>query len=503
MGNQLKWSGFKPQAQRLYIGLSGRYCLLFFRLFLIVCCLFFTRDISAQESLELTLREAVEIALRENLSLNEETLNAGISRAEIMVKQGEFDPNFKLQSVGSFKKGVAESMITGDEQRILTAEASLGGKAHSGTAYELKWSNKRFRGNSTFLTVNPYYSSELTFSITQPLLKGLGREIQQSHVLAAKHNLEISMLKLYDRADQVIIDTVKAYWDLLSARDELEVAELSLKLANNVLLEVKARIDAGMFAPIEIYKAEAEVALREETLLKNKKLINDAEDALRVRMNLRDWSKGIVPLERPVLPAEGPLPIEIAVNTAMEKRKDLRQAVIEKKNKGLLRKYFENQQLPDLSVIGSAGLNSLSGDYDDTINKLDSGKYYSWQLGLSLSIPLGNRAAKGNAAKARLDEEKADNGLRILEQKIFTEVREAWRSLRLAYETIEATKKTRIATEKRLEAEEGRFRVGMATVNDVLKFQEDYVRALSSEKRAFVTYAKSSVELEKATGTLQ
>ncbi|MFZ6017327.1 MAG: TolC family protein [Nitrospirota bacterium] len=473
-------------------------------LLLTAYCLLLITDAFGAEKLELTLKEAIDITLKENLSLIEERLTPQISEAEIKVEEGEFDPKLKLQVSESYQKSATPYIYylrEGREERTFMSEAGIEGKINTGATYELKWTNERFKGTSTFLSLNPYYTSDLTLTATQPLLKGLGKDIQESNLNVARNNLEISKLRLDDRASQIIADTTKAYWDLISARDELEVAELSLRLAKNLLDEAKARIEAGVLAPVEIYKAEAEVALREEALLRSRKLISDAEDRLRVTMNLREWHKEIVPVERPPEPSELPL-VESALNTAISNRKDLRQARIEKRNKEILRKFYGNQQLPDLSIVGSTGLNGLNGNYSDTLDKLGSGDYYSWEVGVSLTIPIGNRTAKGNMLKAKYDEEKADISLKALEQKITAEVREAWRLLHLTSESITATKKTRIASEKRLEAEEGRFRVGMATMNDVLKFQEEYARSVSSEKKARTDYAKAIVEFERAKGTL-
>lgn len=477
--------------------------LTFFCLQFAVYCLLLPSSVFAVDVIELTLKEAVDIAVKENLSLMDEKQNLHISDAEIKVKEGEFDPQFTLQLSESYQKNASPYIYysTVGEERAFMSGAGIEGKIHTGTKYELKWTNERFKSNSTFLSLNPYYSSGLALTVSQPLLKGMGKEIQESNLNVAKNNLDISRLRLNDKAMQIISDTTKAYWDLLSAREELEVTELSLKLARNLLDEAKARIEAGLLAPVEIYKAEAEVAFREEALLRAKKFISDAEDRLRVTLNLKEWQKGILPVDKPPEPSELPS-MESALNTAISNRKELRQASIDKKNKGIIRRFYENQKLPDLNIFGSTGLNGLNSSYSETLDKLSSGRYYSWQVGLSLNIPIENNAAKGNVLKARYDEQKADINLKAIEQKIITEVREAWRSLNLASESIAATKKTRIASGKRLDAEEGRLRVGMATMNDVLKFQEEYTRSLSSEKRAKIDYAKAIVELERVTGTL-
>lgn len=487
--DQNKSLRFMPHVSRFTV-----YCLLSTIYFLLLIS-----DAFSTEKLELTLEEAIDIALKENLSLTEERLNPLISGADIKVKEGEFEPSLNLSLSESYKKRQTASILPGAEERLLSYDLTFSGKIDTGTTYELKWNNDRIRGTGYLLS--PFYTSDLALTMSQPLLKGFGKSIQKSNLNIARNSLEISRLKTDNKAVGIISDTAKAYWGLSSARNDLEVAELSLRLAKNLLDEAKAKIEAGVLAPVEIYKAEAEVALREETLLKARKLISDAEDNLRAVMNLKDWQKEIIPVEKVPSPSELP-PIERALDAAFKNRRDYKQASIDRKNKEVLRKFYDNQKYPDLNAFASVGLNGLNGTYSDALDKLGSGNYYSWQFGLSLSIPIGNRTAKGNYLKAKHEEEKADIAIRVIEQKIIVEMRESWRSLKLAVESIAATTKTRIAAEKRLKAEEGRFKVGMATMNDVLKFQEEYAKALSSEMKAHVDYAKAVIELERVKGTL-
>lgn len=466
--------------------------------------LLFTSNVFAEDVVELTLNEAISIALRENLLLMEERQSVHISEAGIKVIEGEFDPRFKFLADTSYDKDITPFryyLVDVKEERPVVAEAGIEGKVNTGATYKLKWRNERFKGPEAFLTINPYYRSELKLTITQPLLKGRGKEIQESRLNVARNNHEISKLRLDNKISEVIFDTTMAYWELLSARDELEVAELSLRLARNLLDEAKAKIEAGLLAPVEIYKAEAEVALREEVLFRTKKLVSDAEDRLRLAMNLNEWQKEIIPVDRPSKPSGLPT-LESVLDVALSERKELRQAYLEKKNKEILRKFYENQRLPDVGIFCSTGLNGLGSSYTDAVNKLSSLRYYSWQAGVYLSIPVKNTTAKGDMLKARYEEKKADIIFRSLKQKIINEVRHSWRSLQLAAELIAVTEKTRIASEKRLAVEEEKFRLGMSTMNDVLRFQEEYAKSLLSEKKAMINYAKAVVNMERATGTL-
>jgi outer membrane protein TolC len=167
-----------------------------------------------------------------------------------------------------------------------------------------------------------------------------------------------------------------------------------------------------------------------------------------------------------------------------------------------MRNYYKNQMLPDLDLVGSAGLSGLDTSHGGAFDSVASGDYYTWEIGLVLEIPIGNRAQKGQYLRAKHEAELAELRIKKLRQEITVDVRTALRAVELARESVRASGRSRVASEKRLEAEEERFRRGMATLNDVLTFQKEYADAISSEKRAIADYASSSVSLRRASGTL-
>jgi outer membrane protein TolC len=457
---------------------------------------------SAQEKLELTLDEAVGIALRKNLTVAEQNLLVRKGEAEIKVWEGEFDPAIELLAERAFEKESVPSDILSAEEHLFNYEASLGGKLRTGTEYELVYAGGKVRSSDTlFLNINPYYSSDLALSFSQPLLKGFGKSVQESNITVAKTELEIARLNAEHKSMEIIADTVSAYWELYFRKNELDVAGLSLKLAENTLEEVKTKIEAGALASVEIYGAEAEVAVRDEKLIQARKAVSDAEDALREVVNLGDWQSDIIPVEALPEPEDVPM-LGGLLEDAFKNRRDYKQALREYENRKVLSSFYRNQRLPGLDLIGSIGLNGLSGSYGDALDDTYSGEFYSWGVGVSVSIPLGNRTAEGNYIKARRDEDIAEIDVERVKQAIMIEVREAHRALELSRESIEANRRKRIASEKRLRAEEERFRLGMATLNDVLEFQESYALALSSEQKALTDYARSETNIKKVTGIL-
>jgi outer membrane protein TolC len=455
----------------------------------------------AAEKLEFTVEEAVDMALERNLSLKIERYFVPVSEADLLAEKGAFDPTFVLNLSKSSAETQSPTLLTATEEDRLTGDLMLGGKMSLGTKYELRWMQERTKSNSVFLLVDPYYRSDLTLTLRQPLLKGLGSRVQESGIAIARNNLVASRLREDAAAMDVVSGTVEAYWELYFSRADLEVSEFSLELARRTLEEVRARIEAGSLPPVEIHKAEAEVAQRQADLIQARKLVADREDLLLESMNLEEWDAEISTLSSPPEPEE-PLALEAAVSAALANRRDYRQGALALENARIERDFQANQKLPELDIFGTTGFDGTDREYGRAVEEMFAGDFFKWEVGVTFRMPLPNRQARGRHLRAAREAERAETAVARLRQSIRVEVREAWREARRSIETIRANERVRVASERRLEAENERFRAGKATLKDVLDFQEDYIRALSAERRARVDYAIARVRLERVQGTL-
>jgi outer membrane protein TolC len=170
-------------------------------------------------------------------------------------------------------------------------------------------------------------------------------------------------------------------------------------------------------------------------------------------------------------------------------------------NLDILTKVAKNQMLPGLDLKASYGLNGIDKKYKDTWGKLDDADTYSWAVGLNLEVPLGNRWAKNEFSKRKMDQNKASLILEGLKQRIEVEVREATRKVNTCLKRIEATKQARLLSEQRLKAEEERLHLGLTTSVEVLRFQEGLAAAEAKEVTATIDYLKAWVTLSRVTGT--
>ncbi len=467
-------------------------------LWICVVLLTFT-TLTAGEVIRLSLREAVRMGVEKNLGLKISRYEPMKAEQEILKNKGAFDPTVSLSLSRAYDRSQSPTIVVSSEQRSLETTLSLEGKLFTGTQYSLRWNYQKFRGDSAFLTINPYHLTELTLSVSQPLLKGAGKEIQKSMIYISEKDRDISEERLRGYTEELIVKVVKAYLALRLAEEGYKAAELSLRLGENILKEVKAKIETGLLPSVEIYKAEAEVAKRETALLEAKNRLKDAEDHLRVLLNI-PWYQEIK-----VLPEEykrRDFTLDELIDKALTRRGDIKEAELQLQKAEVLERYYKNRTLPDLEVFASYGLSGLSSSSSDAFDRLSEGGDKNWTVGIAFQMPLFNRTSKAAYYRARYERLQAEDRLRELKKKVVFEIRKRLRALRLAEKEIESRRKIRIAYQKRYEAEEGRFREGLATLNDVLRYQEEYIEALLQEKKAVFDCVAAFVELKKAEGGL-
>jgi outer membrane protein len=455
----------------------------------------------AEEPLSLSLDDAVIRAVEHNLGLKVERYTPLITAQQILKEEGAFDPKLALEVNEAFQKGISPTVVESEQQRAITLDFSLSGKIPTGTAYKLAWDYQKVHGDSPYLIYNPYYLTDLSLTINQPILKGFGIGNQMTPINAAKKSFEISEYELVKKAEELVNTTVKSFYDVILAREGLDIAKFSLSMGEKILKEVQAKVKGGIAVNVDLYNAQAEVAKREEMLLTAENALKDALDVFRKILSLEDFDQE-VNLIKPTTEPSKPPAIEDSLQDAQSFRADLQQAITDLEKKKMLTKYYRNQKLPDLIIFGAAGPSGLAPTSSGAFERLDDHTDYTWKIGLSFQMPLFQREARSNYLKAKFEEEQADESLKELSQRITVEVRQAWRSVYLALKKIDASKKTRFYSEKRLAAEERRYQEGFTTLYDLLKFQEEYVRSLFSEKKVGCDYFVAYAAYEKARGTL-
>ncbi len=465
----------------------------------------------SNESLSLALKDVVERVLKNNLSISVQGYNSQINEQFIFEKEAVFDPTLGFVfSVGEETRLRASSLANPKTRnQDYKWNFSVSQKFITGGDYKLAVDSNRNQTSSSFSSLNPKYLSEMDLTITQPLLKGFGIDLNKREIYIAKNDQNISSHQFRKKVIDTIAETENIYWDLVFSIEDLKVKETSLQRARDLEKQVKAQVDVGTLAELEILQAKSDVASREQQLLNAQNLIEDNGDNLKNILNLafdsEEGLKRIIPADSPLFIPGSEHSLEEALNTALTHRPDLLAKKKELESRNIEAKYNENQMLPTLDLVASLGLNGLAGDsatkkngYDEALSKAFSTEYRLWQFGINLSYPLGNRTAKSKLAAKRLEVAQLLLDIKDLEKTIVLGVREAHRQIQTDAKRVQAARVARKFAEEKLNAEEKKFKVGLSTSFNVLTFQEDLALEQSNEIKAVIDHKKSITRLNQA-----
>jgi len=477
-------------------------------------------DIVLTHTLEMSLQEVIANTLKNNVSIAIQNFQSQIRREEIITQEADFDPNISFEGNATQERQLSAFSVSNPKTNVNTQSFELGfdQKLKLGTQYELKFRNERTETDSFFSKLSPLYSTRFEVNLTQPLLKNFGQDINSSNIYIAKNNLDISDFEFKNKVIEVISDAENVYWDLVFSREDLKVQQKSVQRAKDLERRVRAQVEVGTLAPLEILQAQSEVASREEAVIQAQKLIQDNQDNLKNILNIPfdspDGMKEIQPLDFPQFLIETPISLKDSIRTALMIRPDHLSKKKELESKNVLVKFNENQLYPTLDLVASFGLNGISGDrsgipppspftgnFGRSQDRAFSGDFSTWEGGLLFKYPLGNRAAKSRLSAAKLAAAQLLMDIKDLEKTIVVEVREAIRQINTDKKRVQAARIARKLAEEKLSAEEKKFEVGLSTSFSVLEFQTDLAEQQSKELKAIIDFNKSKIKFRKVLAT--
>jgi outer membrane protein TolC len=468
----------------------------------------------------ISLQDAALRALQQNLDITVSRQTKDSRLQDIIAEQAKFDPTFSVN--GQYNRQVSplnrpvfgfspSGSSSGTEpqkfdQNSTSLTADLTQNLLTGANYDLNVSpNRTFvGGNPQGFLFNPAWTNGVALTITQPLLRNFGLEINKTFIKVAQNNAKVEEHVFLDRVLTVIATVEQSFWELVFVNENLKVGQLALKAAEELLASNRAKAKAGVMAIVDVLQAQAAVASRVEQVLVAEKAIRDQEDQFRRLLNpveeeLRQDVR-LTPVDKPVQSLEA-LSLEEALDTALQRRPEVLQAGKNVETSEVNTQFAKNQLLPNLSFQGTSGLAGLGSGVSDMVTRNLSGDFYNYGAGLVLSYPLGNRAAISQYHKRQLEGRNAQVTLASIRQQVIVTVREGMRRVQTDFKRIETTRTARIMAEKQLQAEQQRLNVGLSMTRFVLDFQSALATAQANELRAIVDYNKSLSNLARVKAT--
>jgi outer membrane protein TolC len=481
-----------------------------------------------EKTLNLTLEDCILKALKNNYDLAVQVMNPELSDIAVSLAKEKFIPSLSFSYLHRDTNQASFSWLDAADKTIQLSDnytAQLVQEIPLGGSLTMSLTGSKTDSNTRFQTINPRYGTTLTLNFSQPLLRDFGLRMSRREIIVAQNNFDISEKQFAKFVQDLVYQVEQAYWNLVYGIENLNVRQQSLKLAQELLEKNRRSVEVGTLAPIEVLTAQADVASREADILDAQVLVKNYEDALKAVTNLAAEAPDagdvrLMPADRPAF-EKVEANLDQAMTTAMANRPDLFATQIDIQNKELNLSYARNQLLPDLSltaqywspgVSGSmilyenndplfgAVIGTIPGNVSQALKDTFKFRYQNWSLGLTLSIPLNTIFSRAYAAQARISLDQALASFKVQEQQLALEVRSAVRGVETNYMRAEAYRLARELAQKRLEAEEEKFRVGLSTNYFVLQYQRDLTNQQSMELKSLIDYNLSLAKLAQVTG---
>jgi outer membrane protein len=476
----------------------------------------------------ITMNDVVNMMIEKNLDIRSNRFSPRSSYFQSLIFYRTFQPSLRFGANIVRNTNQSNNQLNGVGQLFtsqLRGNYSVGFSQllETGTTLSVDATMNRLSSSSNLSTFNPSYTGQIVYGITQPLLRDFGRTANMRQILISKNNEKVSEIQFETQMTNLLVQAQKTYWDLVFAGEDLKVKQRSLDLANRTLDENKMKVEIGTLAPIDVIQTQSEVASRRDQLLVSTHNITSAEDQIKkLTSNDKDPSMFLIKFqasEQPRRPDSVQIPtLEEAITIAVENRPEMRQALLDMKNRDIDVDYTKNQKLPvfdinasynqngvggrliERSGIGGAASREIPGGITDSFKKLFGYNYTGYQLGFSFVLPIGNKAAEADYNRALNERQLAQSRLEATTQGIALEVRNAITQAEMNRARIETAAITRQYAQQRMEAEQTKFGLGTSTLRFVLEEQRNVAQAESNELQSMVNFTKSIVDLDKAMG---
>jgi outer membrane protein len=399
-----------------------------------------------------------------------------------------------------------------------------------GTQVGLSFNNARQDANPVANIFKPYTTSALGVTLAQPLLRGFGMTVNRRFIRIARNGQRISDLVFQQQLIETVSGVMRLYYDMVSLTEDVRVKQQTLALAERLYEDDRVQVEQGTLAPIELVRAQAQIAAAREDLANSQGFAREQELILKTVLTRRGTADPAIRASHliPTTATPAPLselvqPVEDLLAAAFRNRPDLAQSGIQIDNAQISLEGSRNQLLPDLNLIGTMQNNGLAGSLNPlslnsagvlpgqvlvgsmgglgtALSQVLRRNYPTYGVGLQLTLPLRNRVAQADVVRDEIQLRQTEVRRQQLENQVRLEVEDALVSLERSRAAYEAAVQARTFQEQSLAAEQEKFQVGLSTTFMIIQYQSFVAQARSTEVATRGAYAKARVALQRAIG---
>jgi len=474
-------------------------------------------------SKRLSLQQLIHLATVHSLDVRVAGYQPAIDATRVNEASAAFDPTFFQKFNYTHQSTVQPSLSNPTVNPLLapvrfdqyTSSTGLKQTLDSGAQAQIHYDINRSdeiqlpTAGGTTTAGSRFFTNELTFEITQPLLQNFGAAANYARIAIARNTQVSSLLDFRLALEKNMADIENAYWQLVQAERVLKIRQDLLERTkdNAKLMQLRMGQDA---TELEVEQANAAVAARAADLVSARQAIIDLSNKLKSLVNDPDLpvsgSLLLLPLDQPVETAvkfdEGEM-----IKTALANRAEMAQQRTKINSADATMKAAWNNLLPQLNLTGSVGSQADGRTLSDAFAAQDTWNMFDWAVGIELDIPIGNQEARAIYRRTWLQRQQSIDQYRSIVEQITLDVRTAYNQYATSWEQIKASRDARFHAEKELGILDQRINTKAVTlspplVQTRLQFQSDLATAEANEIAAITNYNIAISALERAKGTI-
>jgi len=484
------------------------------------------RDFVVNGKLRLALLDAIKLALANNTNVRMNQLQYESSRFAILSALSPFDPLFTSSFNANRFTSPTSSTLAGAltlSNLNQTTQMGYAQTFQTGTNVGINFNASKNSSNNSFNTFNPVLTEGLNFQLSQPLLRNRGLFVNRAPIVIARRNLAQSRANFEGQVNDSISSVINAYWDVVQARENLDVLRKSLEAAQASYDHDKRSLELGALSPFDIYRSESQVATRRVAVIQAEYSLRQSEDAFRLSVGA-DLDPYVRALDLELIePTETSgelltMDAQQAYEKALQKRSEFEALRQQLANDDTSIRLAHNALQPDLNLSGIYTSNGLSGNQINTsatpptvisfgglgdgLSQVFGFNFPGYGFALQLRLPIRSRAAEATYAANQINKQQDLYSLRSRQQTVQLDARNAVNQLEQAKLSIAAGKIARDLARKNLEAEQRKYELGSETIFFVLDAQTQLQQAESIYVQSLISYQRAVTAVQRATGEL-
>ncbi|PYT92882.1 MAG: hypothetical protein DMG36_12705 [Acidobacteria bacterium] len=484
------------------------------------------QDHVANGKLVLALDDSIRLALANNTDIHINRSQIDLALDNLQRSHSPFDP--VATSSLSDGRAKAPAISTTQGATILDTLSQSAGLGYAqtfqtGTNFQANVSGSKIATNSSNQFVNPSLSTNLQFTLTQPLLRNFGFFPNRAPIFIAQNNLKQARANFTAEVSNIILQVVGDYWSVILARENLEVQRKSLDEAQKSYDHDKKALSLGALPPLDIYRSESQVASRRVGVIQAEYALKQNADIFRRDIGA-DLDPAIRALDLDLTDQPAPvgdlpsLDIAAALSRALGNRPEFEAAREQLTSDELSVRLAHNNLKPDLELSGFYSGNGVAGNqfnlnvvppqltsstgFGDSFSQTFHFTYPTYGASLTLSLPVRRHSAQANLADALINRSRDQYQERRTNQNITLEVTNAVHALEQAKLSMEAAKVAADLARDTLHADERKYELGAEPVFFVLDAQVQLANAELNLIQAQVNFQLAVAQVDHATGDL-